>query len=162
VLSRAVSERLESDLRHATGHSQGATVRLGEPRGAAHLTVAMSIEPAHVSAVLAAIHRNWTRWGSTGFDAGETNAGRWSAVGLQAGLYESPHQVASALFNEWVQGNPPASLDQLPAQMLDVTAADLTSLFATCRDNATLIFAGDRATLDPVVRSIWPGVEPAM
>jgi zinc protease len=162
VLSRTVSERLESDLRHSTGHSQGATVRLGEPRAAAHLTVAMSVEPAHFSAVLAAIHRNWMRWGSDGFDPGETNAGRWSATGLQAGLYESPHQVASALFNESVQEHPLELLDRLPAQLLDVTPAELTSLFATCRDNATLILTGDRTTIGPVVRTIWPGIEPAL
>lgn len=161
VLWRAVEERLNSDLRHATGHSQGATVRMGEPRDAAQLVVAMSIDPGHFPAVLSTIHRNWSRWGAKGFDAGETNAGRWAAVGQQAGLFDDNDHLANLIFNEWNQDHPLTELDALPGQLLDVSTVDLTSMFATCRDNAALVLTGDRATIEPVVKSIWPGLEPA-
>jgi zinc protease len=162
VLERAVHERLNSDLRHASGHSQGASVHVGEPRAAAQLAVSMSIDPGHFRAVLATIHRNWMRWGGKGFDAGETNAGRWSAVGRHAGMFEDPEDVANVMFNEWNQGHPPADMDALASRLLDVTPADLTSIFARCRDNAALILTGERATIEPVLKATWPGLEPAI
>jgi hypothetical protein len=162
VLTRAIGERMDIDLRHASGYTQGATVREGEPRGSAHLLISTSIEPGRLPAVLATIHRNWARWGTTGFDAGETNAGRWAAVGQLAANLESGHQVARLLFNEWVQDHAFKFVDQVPAQVLDVTPADLTSTFAACRDNAAMVISGDRAAIDPVLRATWPEVEPPL
>jgi hypothetical protein len=49
----------------------------------------------------------------------------------------------------------------VPAQVVDVQPADLTSTFATCKDNAALVIRGDRDAIVPIVQSIWPEIEPS-
>jgi predicted Zn-dependent peptidase len=163
VLAFTMEARLFNDLRHATGILQDISVRRRDPRNGGDLVLTTAVDSTRLAPVLRTLRRNWERWGrdgrhgaTDGFDVAETNLGKWRALGNYAARHDSPHDLARVLFNQWVQDRPFPPLDQQPAQIAAATPADLTSLFAVCRDNATMVILGDRARVEGALVEAWP------
>ena len=161
VLAHAIEARLYNDLRHATGILQDVSVRRRDPRNGGDLVLTTAVDSTRLAPVLRTFRRSWERWGRSqratdGFDLAETNLGKWRALGSYAARHESAHDLARVLFNQWVQDLPFEALDAQPAQIVAATPADLTSLFAVCRDNATMVILGDRAPVEAALAEAWP------
>jgi zinc protease len=162
VLAQTIEERLNNDLRHATGDTQGVSVASRSLRGAADLSVSVDVDARRVSTVLATLHRNWTRWGRAGFDEAETNVGRWRVVGAFAGRDEDASEAAFDLIWQSSHGLPLEDLDREAAAAAALRPADLGALFAGCRDNAAMVLIGDPSIVTPArLEAAWPGVERA-
>jgi zinc protease len=79
------------------------------------------------------------------FDGTAIEHARWRAALTNAARFSTNMQMARALFVAWQMGLPPASLDELPAHLASVGAADLAAALRACQASSVISVLGPLA-----------------
>gem|GEM_PF-4624580 len=129
------------------------------PAGAAELQVDLDTTDGELGTTLAALRRQWTLWGHSGFTNAEAALARGAAVGNHlAALGTQDGFVARSLFYKWIEGVPVDVPDGTAGQLLSLTSADLDAMFRVCAANAVLSLVGDQTALRGTAQAAWPEV----